>query len=170
MRRVVPYKTARLCVPVDYGTLRFHRFLFHRAFLTMHRHQLTLRTTSKGLVDITDEIRTWLRSLSLSDAMLNIYLHHTSASLLINEGADPCVSDDLENWLARAVIDGDPLFTHREEGDDDMSAHVRVALTSISLNVPIVEGDIALGKWQRIFLWEHRHGPMERTITLSVWS
>lgn len=136
----------------------------------MQRHQLRVSTSGKGLVDITDEIQEWLKTASLKEGMLNVYLHHTSASLAINEGADPRVGDDLENWFEREVVDGDALFTHREEGEDDMSAHVRVALTSVSLNLPVVDAAIALGKWQRVFLWEHRHGPMERDITLTLWN
>lgn len=136
----------------------------------MHRHHISIRTSGKGLVDITEEIQNWLQEIGIDDAMLNIYLQHTSASLMINEGADPRVGDDLEHWMAREVIDGDAIFTHREEGDDDMSAHVRVALTSVSITLPVIAGAIGLGRWQRVFLWEHRHGPMDRKLILSVWN
>lgn len=136
----------------------------------MRRHKFEVRTDGKGLVDITDEVQAFLDTQDLKEAMLHVYLHHTSASLLINEGADPRVCDDLENWLEREVIDGDNLFTHREEGEDDMSAHVRVALTAVSLVIPVTDGKIDLGKWQRVFVWEHRHGPMTRDVTLSVWN
>lgn len=135
----------------------------------MRRHKFQVGTNGKGLVDITDEINAYLAKQDMKEAMVNVYLHHTSASLQINEGADGRVADDLENWFERAVVDGDALFTHREEGDDDMSAHVRVALTVVSLLIPVADGKLDLGRWQRVFLWEHRHGPMTRDITLTVW-
>jgi len=135
----------------------------------MHRHQISVRTNGKGLVDITKELEQWIGDIAVDDAMLHVYLQHTSASLLINEGADPRVGEDLENWMAREVVDGDALFTHREEGEDDMSAHVRVALTAVEATIPILHGRLGLGRWQRVFLWEHRHGPMERRLILSAW-
>lgn len=136
----------------------------------MYRNTFTVATRNKGLVDISDKLNTLIRESGKRDGMLHLFLHHTSASLLINEGADPRVCTDLERWLERLVEDGDPLFEHREEGDDDMSAHVRVALTTVTLTLPVVEGKLGLGRWQRVFLWEHRHGPMERDLTVTIWN
>lgn len=138
--------------------------------MTMYRNTLLVATSNKGLVDINADVEAFVAKSGVQDGMVNVYLHHTSASLLINEGADPQVLRDLENWIARLVVDGDPLFGHTQEGDDDMSAHVRAALTAVSVTLPVIDGKVALGQWQRIFLWEHRIKPMERRLTLSVWS
>lgn len=136
----------------------------------MYRSSLVVPTRQKGLIDITDEVNRHIVKSGHRDGMVNLFLHHTSASLLVNEGADPRVAGDLERWLSRLVMDGDSIFEHREEGPDDMSAHVRLALTAVSISMPVMRESVALGTWQRIFLWEHRHGPMERRLTLTVWN
>ena len=97
--------------------------------------------------------------------MVNVFCRHTSASLLIQENADPDVRRDLEHFFARLVPDGDPLFAHTVEGDDDMPAHVRTALTAVNLSIPVSHGQLALGTWQGIYLWEHRRSPHSRAIT-----
>lgn len=135
----------------------------------MRRYTLIVPTRNKGLLDITEQVQAKLDDSGLRDGMLNLFLQHTSASLLVNEGADPQVGRDLEAWMSREVVDGDPIFLHTEEGDDDMSAHVRAALTAVSLNIPVIDGKIALGTWQRVFLWEHRIAPMQRKVVLSLW-
>jgi secondary thiamine-phosphate synthase enzyme len=101
-----------------------------------------------------------------NDGLLTLHVRHTSASLLIQENADPDVRRDLEEFFARLVPDGDPLFIHTAEGEDDMPAHVRSVLTAVNLSIPIVRGRLALGTWQGIYLWEHRHAPHSRLITL----
>lgn len=135
----------------------------------MYRYTLTVPTDNKGLVDITTEIQFQIEESGVKQGMVNLFIQHTSASLLVNEGADPQVGRDLEAWMSREVVDGDTIFLHTEEGDDDMSAHVRTALTTVSLNLPVQDGRVMLGTWQRIFLWEHRHAPMQRKVVLTVW-
>ncbi|MFM7736229.1 MAG: secondary thiamine-phosphate synthase enzyme YjbQ [Alphaproteobacteria bacterium] len=127
---------------------------------------LPVRTRGRGLVEITREVNGWLAAEGASTGLLTVFVRHTSASLLVQENADPEVLRDLERWFARAVVDGDPLFRHVEEGPDDMSAHVRGALTQASIAVPVHEGAMRLGTWQGLFLWEHRHAPHAREIVL----
>ncbi len=100
--------------------------------------------------------------------LCHVFVRHTSASLLIQENADPSVRRDLDAFFARLVPDGDPLFTHTAEGPDDMSAHVRSSLTAVSLTVPVVEGRLGLGTWQGIYLWEHRAHPHQRRLVVTV--
>lgn len=125
-----------------------------------------MRTRGRGLVEITREVNDWLAADGAATGVLTVFVRHTSASLLVQENADPEVLRDLERWFARAVADGDPLFRHVEEGPDDMSAHVRGALTQTSIAVPVHEGSLRLGTWQGLFLWEHRHAPHAREIVL----
>ncbi len=99
----------------------------------------------------------------------HLFIRHTSASLMLCENADPDVQNDLEAWMARAVPDGDSLFQHTAEGPDDMPAHVRSVLTHSDLNVPVQNGVCALGQWQGIYLWEHRHAPHERQVMLTIY-
>lgn len=136
----------------------------------IYRQQITIRTSQKGLVNITNDVQNAVAASGLQDAMCNVFLHHTSASVVINENADDNVLRDLEAWMTRAVVDGDDLFLHREEGPDDMSAHVRAALTATSLTIPVIEGRLALGVWQGVFLWEHRALGNDRKLTISVWA
>ena len=135
----------------------------------MVRQQLHVRTSRKGLVDISSLVQAVVDESGYREGMCNVFIHHTSASLIINENADPNVLRDLEAWMERAVVDGDSLFLHREEGPDDMSAHVRAALTATSLLIPVAAGRLALGVWQGVFLWEHRRAGSERKISVSVW-
>lgn len=127
---------------------------------------LTVRTRGRGLVEVTREVNRWLAAEDAATGLLTVFVRHTSASLLVQENADPEVLRDLERWFSRAVIDGDPLFVHTEEGPDDMSAHVRGALTQTSIAVPVHEGVLRLGTWQGLFLWEHRHAPHSREVVL----
>jgi secondary thiamine-phosphate synthase enzyme len=120
---------------------------------------LTIQTPGRGLLEITSEVRARVAESGIRDGLLTLYLRHTSASLLVQENADPAVRDDLERFFARLVRDGDVLFKHRAEGADDMPAHVRSALTATQLSIPVAGGRLALGTWQGIYLWEHRfHG------------
>jgi len=130
----------------------------------------TLRfdTRGRGLVEITNAVAAWLSGSGIDTGLLTLFVHHTSASLLVQENADPAVRDDLERFFARLVPDGDALFRHRDEGPDDMPAHVRAALTAVQLAVPVHAGRLALGTWQGIYLWEHRLRPHRREVALHV--
>jgi secondary thiamine-phosphate synthase enzyme len=97
-----------------------------------------------------------------------VFIRHTSASLIIQENADPSAREDLEAWFNRLVPEGDPLYTHHAEGPDDMPAHVKAALTAVSLSIPVVRGDLALGRWQGIYVWEHRRSRHERSVVVHV--
>lgn len=130
--------------------------------------QITVSTKGKGLYEISDAVRTFVADASIETGLCNVFVHHTSASVVINENADPNVLRDLEDWMRRHVKDGDPAFLHTEEGPDDMSAHVRAALTASSIMVPISAGVPVLGTWQGVFIWEHRESPMTRRVTLTA--
>ena len=136
----------------------------------MRQLTTTLNITSRhrGLHDITPQIKNWVASASISTGLLTVYMQHTSASLIINENYDRDVIFDLERFIAKLVVDGDPLFEHTIEGPDDMPAHVRTALTQTSLSIPVLASQIALGQWQGIFLWEHRLASSIRKIILHI--
>ncbi|MDZ7266902.1 MAG: secondary thiamine-phosphate synthase enzyme YjbQ [candidate division KSB1 bacterium] len=129
-------------------------------------HILTLPTTGKGLYEFTREVRRWLAEMRAATGLLTVFVQHTSASLLIQENADPEVQRDLERFFRRLVPEGDALFHHRAEGPDDMPAHVRAALTATSLGIPVQNGEPVLGTWQGIYLYEHRNTPHRRRIVL----
>jgi len=131
-------------------------------------HHIQVQTRGRRIYDITDEVTAWARQAGLATGMLTLYIQHTSASLLINENYDPDVLADLERFFARLVPDGDPLFVHVDEGPDDMPAHVRTALTQTHLCIPVLDGKPALGTWQGIFLYEHRHAPHQRRVLLHL--
>ena len=128
--------------------------------------ELNIRTRGRGLYEFTGEAAAWVARSGFQEGLLTLHLRHTSASLLIQENADPDVRRDLEAFFARLVPDGDPLFVHTAEGEDDMPAHVRTALTAVNLSIPVSGGRLALGTWQGLYLWEHRHAPHHRTIAL----
>ena len=134
--------------------------------LTQFFHELTLATHGRGLYEFTEEIEQWIAQSKFRDGLLTLHLRHTSASLLIQENADPDVRRDLEAFFKRLVPDGDRLFIHTAEGDDDMPAHVRTALTAVNLSLPVRGGRMTLGTWQGIYLWEHRTHPHSRRIAL----
>jgi len=129
-------------------------------------HELTLATRGRGFYEFTRDVEAWIAGHGFNSGLVTLHLRHTSASLLIQENADPDVRADLERFFARLVPDGDPLFAHTCEGDDDMSAHVRTALTAVNLGVPVSGGRLALGTWQGIYLWEHRRAPHSRQVAL----
>lgn len=129
---------------------------------------LSVNTRGRRLYDITGEVQAWARQSGLTTGLLTLYIQHTSASLLINENYDPDVKTDLERFFARLVPDGDTLFEHTIEGPDDMPAHVRTALTQVSLSVPLTDGKLALGQWQGVFVYEHRHEPYTRRVILHL--
>ncbi|MCY4213308.1 MAG: secondary thiamine-phosphate synthase enzyme YjbQ [Gammaproteobacteria bacterium] len=130
--------------------------------------KLNLRGQGRGLSDITQKVAAAVRGCGVRDGLATLYIRHTSASLLIQENADPSVQRDLERWLNRLVPEDDGLYTHTAEGPDDMPAHIKSALTAISLSIPVVDGELALGTWQGIFLWEHRHRLRERQLLINV--
>lgn len=130
--------------------------------------ELTVETNDQGLLEITDRIRSPVRASEYEKGICTVFLQHTSASLVIQENAARAARRDLENWLNRLVEEGDPLYTHTAEGPDDMPAHIKAALTHTSLDIPILDGDLALGTWQGIFLWEHRHGGRRRNLVVHV--
>jgi secondary thiamine-phosphate synthase enzyme len=129
-------------------------------------HELAIETHGRELLDFTDEVQAWIVRNEFRDGLLTLHLRHTSASLLIQENADPDVRRDLNAFFARLVRDGDPLFVHTAEGDDDMPAHVRAALTAVNLSLPVHHGRLTLGTWQGIYLWEHRTRAHTRRVTL----
>lgn len=129
-------------------------------------HKISISTGGRGFYEFTDDVIAWVSKNKFNDGLLTLYLRHTSASLLIQENADPDVRRDLESYFARLVRDGDPLFVHTVEGDDDMPAHIRTALTSVNLSIPVHKGRIALGTWQGIYVWEHRRAPHSRQIAV----
>src|SRR5438552_7180083 len=124
--------------------------------LRQAQHELRISTRGRGFYEITDQIEGWLSQQTVETGLLTLHLRHTSASLLIQENADPDVRRDLEAFMTRIVPDGDRLFIHTAEGPDDMPAHVRSALTCVNLSIPFQNGRLGLGAWQGIYLWEHR--------------
>lgn len=129
-------------------------------------HELKLATDGRGLYDFTDEVEAWITKGSFENGLVTLHLRHTSASLLIQENADPDVRADLERFFKRLVPDGDSIFSHTCEGPDDMPAHIRTALTTVNLSLPLREGRLMLGTWQGIYLWEHRRAPHLRSVAL----
>lgn len=134
----------------------------------IHRGQLTVATRGRGTYDITRDVSQIVKASKARDGLATIFIHHTSASLIVCENADPSVRKDLETFAARLVPDGDAMFTHDAEGDDDMPAHVRTVLTQTSIGIPIESGQLALGTWQGLYLWEHRTAPHDRRVTVTV--
>lgn len=129
---------------------------------------LEFDTRGRGLHDITAHLTSATEETRITDGLVTLFLRHTSASLLIQENADPHVLGDLERFMARLIPDGDPLYRHRDEGPDDMPAHVRAALTAVQLSIPMHDGRLMLGTWQAIYLWEQRTHPHRRQIVVHV--
>jgi secondary thiamine-phosphate synthase enzyme len=132
-----------------------------------HQRTLTFRTPGRGLTDITGEVAAVAADAGVDRGLCSIFLQHTSASLLIQENADPAVLRDLERWMARLAPEGSG-YEHDAEGPDDMPGHLRAAVTRTGEVVPVVGGRLALGTWQAVYLWEHRHGPHTRTVVVTV--
>ena len=142
--------------------------------------RLSIRVPGQGLHEITQEVRAAVRAGGpgernernergeRSEGLCTVFLQHTSASLTIQENADPSARRDLERWLNRLVPEDDPLYTHTAEGPDDMPSHIKAALTATSLSIPILDGELALGTWQGIYLWEHRHRSGPRSLVVHV--
>ena len=130
--------------------------------------QINIQAHGRRLYDITPQVLAWANALGFGTGLLTLYIQHTSASLLINENYDSDVLEDMQAFFNRLVPDGDSLFIHTTEGADDMPAHIRSAITQTSLSIPIIEGKVALGQWQGIFLFEHRKDAMTRRVLLHA--
>jgi secondary thiamine-phosphate synthase enzyme len=129
---------------------------------------LRVKTPGRGTQEITEQVQSIVRRSEIREGLVTVFVHHTSASLIICENADRDVRRDLEAFAARLVPDGDPLFVHTAEGPDDMPAHVRSVFTPVSLSIPVAGGRADLGTWQGVYLWEHRTSPHQRKITITV--
>jgi len=132
------------------------------------QQSLNLRTAGRGTTEITDALQRVIRDSGIKQGICNVFLQHTSASLILCENAAPAVRQDLETILGRLAPDGDPEYVHDDEGADDMAAHARSVLTTNSLQIPVSEGRLALGTWQGIYLWEHRLAPHTRNVVVTV--
>jgi secondary thiamine-phosphate synthase enzyme len=145
--------------------------------LASHRHEVkhmkrkewSVHTNGRGFTDLTARTASFVRESGVQQGLCNVFLVHTSASLLLSENADPSVRRDLEDFFARLVPDGDPAYEHDAEGPDDMPSHIRAVLTQNSLTVPVIDAQLGLGTWQGIYLWEHRQAPHERRVLVTVW-
>jgi len=130
--------------------------------------RIEIQTRGQGLHPITDRVARVVAASGVEEGLCTVMIQHTSASLTIQENADPSARHDLEGWLGRLVPERDPHFTHTIEGPDDMPSHIRAALTSTTLSIPILDGALALGTWQGIYLWEHRRAPHRRRCVIHV--
>lgn len=130
--------------------------------------QYSLTTDRQGLHEITDYVASVVKSSGIQEGLCTVFVQHTSASLLVQENADPDARHDLEKWLNRLVPEGDPLYTHDNQGPDDMPSHIKSTLTAASVAIPIANGSLLLGSWQGIFLWEHRHGGSHRNLVIHI--
>ena len=130
--------------------------------------KFSIQTQGQGLYEITDRVDSIVRKAGVGSGICNLLVQHTSASLTIQENADPSARHDLERWLNRLIPEGDPFYSHTLEGSDDMPAHIKAALTDVSLSIPVLNHRLALGTWQGIYLWEHRQNPHARTIVVHV--
>lgn len=130
--------------------------------------RLSIRIPGPGLHEVTDQIRDAVRESGAREGLCTVFIQHTSASLTIQENADPSARRDLENWLNRLVPERDSLYTHTAEGPDDMPSHIKAALTATSLSIPILDGELGLGTWQGIYVWEHRRHASSRRLLVHV--
>lgn len=135
----------------------------------VHQQTLNYSTLGRGTFNITREVEDVLHQTGLKNGLVNLFVQHTSASLILCENADPTVRSDLENFMESITPDGDPMYDHTDEGPDDMSAHVRTVITDSSLTIPFSNNHMLLGTWQGIYLWEHRTHPHHRRITLTIY-
>ncbi len=136
--------------------------------MRQHHHTFSIPARGKGLYDFTAEVARWIAACGIRDGLLTLFLRHTSASLVIQENADPDVQGDLERFLSRLVPEHDPLYQHTLEGPDDMPAHIRAALTQTQLSIPVRDGRMVLGTWQGIYLFEHRRAPHLRQVAAHL--
>ena len=141
---------------------------YPRAMLRQLATTIAVDTRGRGLLEITPALERWVGTTGIATGLLTLFIRHTSASLVIQENAAAEVRGDLDRFMARLVPDGDPIFRHRDEGDDDMPAHVRSALTATQLAIPVAAGTLALGTWQGVYVWEHRVRPHRREVALHL--
>ena len=135
----------------------------------MHKVQeIVIDTPGKGLFEFTDKVRAMVRQAGIEIGLCTVFVRHTSASLTIQENADPSARRDLEQWIDALVPENNPAFTHTAEGPDDMPSHIKAALTATSLGIPVVEGRLGLGTWQGLYLWEHRTSPHRRRVLVHL--
>jgi secondary thiamine-phosphate synthase enzyme len=135
----------------------------------MKREEWSIRTGGRGFTDLTARAGSFVQKSGVRDGLCNVFLVHTSASLILGENADPSVRRDLETFFARLAPEGDPAYEHDAEGPDDMPSHIRTVLTQNSVSIPVVASELALGTWQALYLWEHRKIPHERRVIATVW-
>jgi secondary thiamine-phosphate synthase enzyme len=135
----------------------------------IHQQSFTITTRGRGTYEITDRLREIARAAGVQTGLAHVFVHHTSASLILCENADPAVRRDLETFMARLAPDGAAWMQHDDEGPDDMPAHIRTVLTQNSLTLPVTGGRCALGTWQGVYLWEHRSAGHGRKVTVTVW-
>lgn len=136
--------------------------------MSVFQASIEVPTGGRGTTELTPQVQETVGRADISAGICQVFVHHTSASLVLTENADPDVRHDLEAWLARAVPDGDSIYHHTLEGPDDMSAHVRSVLTQSGISLPVQAGRCVLGTWQGIYLWEHRTSGHRRTLTVTV--
>lgn len=135
----------------------------------MQRKEWSIHTSGRGFTDLTGRVASFVEETGVRQGLCNVFLVHTSASLILCENADPTVRRDLESFFARLVRDGDPAYEHDAEGPDDMPSHIRTILTQNSLVIPVIDAELGLGTWQGIYLWEHRRAPHQRRVIATVW-
>src|SRR5688500_1917080 len=136
--------------------------------MPVHTDELVIDTRGRSLVDVTERVDRIVEESRIATGLCNVFIVHTSASLIINENADPDVRRDLERFLSDLVKDGDPRFVHTAEGPDDMPSHIRSVLTATSVSIPVRSNRLALGTWQGLYLWEHRHEPHRRKLDITI--
>ena len=136
--------------------------------LRQTEREFRIQTRGRGLYEFTGPLRQWVSTEGMRTGLLTLHLRHTSASLLIQENADPDVRRDLDSFFDRLVPDGDPLFIHTTEGEDDMPAHIRTALTTVNLSIPVSSGALVLGTWQGVYVWEHRMRSHHRVVAAHL--
>ena len=130
--------------------------------------KFTIQSDGRGTYELTQTLENMIQDSSVHQGICHIFIQHTSASLIITENADPDVHEDLETFMSKVCPDGDPMFIHRAEGNDDMPAHIRSVLTQTEINIPVCDGESGLGVWQGIYLWEHRAAPHQRKIIITI--
>ncbi len=136
--------------------------------MKQYQTELVINTTRQGLLEITQEVARVVSTAEFSTGLCTVFVRHTSASLTIQENADPSAARDLEAFMCRLAPENDPRYTHTAEGPDDMPSHLKAALTATSLNIPVVDGALGLGTWQGVYLWEHRTSPHRRRVLVHV--
>ncbi len=134
----------------------------------MHQESFQTSTRGRGTYDISRAVTQIVAQSGITTGLCHVFIHHTSASLVLCENADPSVRSDLEQFMSKLVPDGDPMFDHTMEGPDDMPAHIRSILSKMDLTIPVTNGRCGLGTWQGVYLWEHRIHPQNRQVTVTV--